>query len=139
MAKIYFLDNRSSSTINLTITVYKYNKPHVVHKFIPQNIISLVWFEYKVDLTIHRNLREGLRYENVIVNEEDEKSYNSIHIVYWIEYFYEELIYFPNSYSCLETFITDEEYLFDETIVKNSLTIRYIPHFINTELFVSQE
>ena len=82
---------------NLSFPVYAYIIPDMVHQWILHIFLSLGIFETEVDLTMHRNLCDDLRYYKIIGTDDDEvslKQYSRFLLQRVIE---EQLGHFPKT------------------------------------------
>ena len=122
---------------NLPVPVFTYIKPQMGHQFILHILLSLGRFETEADLTLHRTLRDSLRYAKLIGDRNDESSLRQYSNQLLKKFIEDQLIYFPNSYRTLDTYITYAAHLFDDIIIKNEIPITDLPPVLQSNLFES--
>ena len=72
--ELLYYDESGKENDNITITVYIYIIPDIIHQFILNIILSLGTFETEVYLTIHITLHNAIRYAKFIGTHDAEES-----------------------------------------------------------------
>ena len=96
-------------------------------QFILRILLSLGLYKTEIDPIQHGSLRESFRYAKLIGPENDDEylqNYSDRVFVLFIE---EQLIYFPNSRSIIDSWTTITADLFNEAIKNDSITITSMP------------
>ena len=123
------------SFYTLPTPVFSYTKPSTGAHFILHIMLSMGKFDTEIDLTLCENLRESLRYAQLIgpSNEPNDLERYSNNLM--LKYFKEQIVTFPNSKYVLQSWIVQAAELFDSVIVDNQLTISDLPAVQQSVLF----
>ena len=72
--ELLYYDECVEEDDNLPVPVHTYIRPYMGHQFILHIILSLGIFGIEVDLTIHRTLKDALRYAKLIGTDDEKES-----------------------------------------------------------------
>ena len=90
-------------------------------------MLSLGKLEIELDLIVYRTLRDVLCHAKIIGDKTDPTSLQEYSNQLFQKVIEELLIFFPNSYRVLDTYITNAAHLFDDIVVRNILPITDLP------------
>ncbi|MGB0404839.1 MAG: hypothetical protein ACPGDB_01450, partial [Fusobacterium sp.] len=124
---------------HLPIPVFSFIKPTMGHRFILHILLSMGHYETELDLLLHRNLKNALRYAKLIGpsdNKSDLEYYSNQLQKKFIE---EQLVYFPNSSKMISNWIIIAGELFDSVIINDEIPITEMPPVLQTQLECVQE
>ena len=125
--------------LKLKVPVYTYIKPQMGHQFILHILLSMGRFETELDLTLHSNLRNALRYAKLIGGKYDKESLKIYSNQLTQRFVTEQLVYFPNSYRVLDTYIIHAAQLFYDIIICDMIPITDLPPVLQSTLNASKE
>ena len=106
-------------------------------QFVLNILISLGHYKTKIDLLQNGSLRESLCYAKLIGPENDDESLQSYSDQVFVLFIEEQLIYFPNSRSIIDSWITIIADLFNEAIKNDSIPVTEMPAVQQTTLMKS--
>ena len=109
------------------------------HQFILHILLSMGRFETVLDLTLHENLREVLRYARLIEGKNDKDSLIMYAKQLTQKFIEEQLVSFPNAYRVLDTYINLAAQWFDVVIFHDLMPIVDLPPFLQSNLNTSIE
>ena len=124
---------------HLSIPVYSYIRPDMGCQFLLHILLSLGRFTTEIDLIQHESFRESFRYAKLIGNEDDDQSLQQYSNDVFVRFIEEQLIYFPNSRSIIDSWIIIAAELFDDAIKHNSIPITEMPCVQLTTLLKSND
>ena len=112
---------------HLPIPVFSYITPTMRASFLLYIMLSMGHFETEVDILIHENLRECLRYCKLIGENKNEESLKLYADNLTKRYIIEQVQYFPNSKRAIDHWIITANNLFRAIIVRDEVPITEIP------------
>ena len=119
---------------HLPIPVYSYIKPTMGTRFILHILLSMGHFETELDLLLHKNLRDALRYAKLIGDSNDENDLQIYSNALSKKFIEEQLVYFPNGSKVISNWVIIVGELFDNIIVRNEIPITDMPPILQTQL-----
>ena len=122
---------------HLPVPVFSYIRPTMGTHFILHILLSLGRYKTEMDLLQHRSLRESFRYAKLIGPEDDDESLQKYSNEVFVLFIEEQLIFFPNSRSIIDSWITITADLFNEAIKNDSIPITDMPAVQQTTLMKS--
>ena len=128
-----FLFNDSTEE-HLPIPVFSYVRPTFGTQFILHILLSLGRYVTEIDLLRQVSLKELFRYAKLIGQNNDEDSLQLYSNDVFVRFIEEKLIYFPNSRSLIDDWITTAGELFYDVIIRNTIPITEIPSVKPTTL-----
>ena len=128
-----------STEEHLPIPVFSYVRPTFGTQFILHILLSLGRYVTEIDLLHQVSLKESFRYAKLIGQNNDEDSLQLYSNNVFVRFIEEQLIYFPNSRSLIDDWITTAGELFDDVIIRNTIPITEIPSVQRTTLASSIE
>ena len=123
---------------HLPVPVYSYSRPTIASQFILHILLSLGHFSTEVDLLLHPNIRESLRYAKLIGPSNDPDMLQSYSDKLLHMFILEQLRYFPNSKRVLDTWIVTAGDLLDAIIIRDEIPIHDLPPVQQTTLHASK-
>ena len=102
-------------------------------------MLSLGRFRTEIDLCQHRTLRESFRYAKLIGPKNDEESLEQYSDELFALFIKEQLIYFSNSRSIIDGWISMTGDLFDDIIMRDTIPINELPAVQRTTLVSSTD
>ena len=124
---------------HLPIPVYSYIRPDMGTQFLLHILLSLGRFITEIDLIQHESFRESFRYAKFIGIEDDDNSLQQYSNDVFVKFIEEQLIYFPNSRSTIDSWITIAAELFDNVIKHDTIPITEMPCVQFTTLMKSDD
>ena len=106
-------------------------------QFILHILLSLGRFSTEIDLIQQSSLRASFRYAKLIGLNNDNQSLGQYSNSIFVKFIEEQLIYFPNSRSLIDSWITISGELFDN-VIKKILFLLQICHLFNLQLSCNQ-
>ena len=124
---------------HLPIPVFSYIIPTMNTSFLLHIMLSMGKFETEIDLITHQDLRESLKYCDLIGNNTDEESLHQYAKDLTRKWIIEQVQYFPNSQRVIDFWIITAFKLFCDVIVRNELPITEMPPALLSTLLSKQE
>ena len=122
---------------HLPIPVYSYIRQTTGTPFILHILLSLGHYKTEIDLLQHGSLRESFCYAKFIGPENDDESLQNYSDRFFVLFIEEQLIYFPNSRSIINSWITITADLLNQAIKNDITPINKMPSFQQTTLMKS--
>jgi hypothetical protein len=122
---------------HLPVPVFSYIRPTMGTQFILHILLSLGRYKTEMDLLQHRSLRESFRYARLIGPEDDNESLQRYSNKVFVQFIEEQLIFFPNSRSIIDSWITITADLLNEAIKNDTIPITDMPAVQQTTLMKS--
>lgn len=119
---------------HLPIPVFSYVRPTLGTRFILHLLLSMGEFETEIDLLLHKDLKESLRYAKLIGpsnTAEKLQEYSDNLLKMFIE---EQLVFYPNSSKVIDSWIVAAGELLDGVIVRNEIPITDMPPVLQTQI-----
>ena len=124
---------------HLPIPVFSYIRPTMGTQFILHLLLSLGHFSTEIDLLLHPNVKESLRYAKLIGENDDEEALQQYSSDVLKTFITEQLIYFPNTRQLIDSWIVCAGDLLDEVIINNNIPITSMPSVQQSSLYASIE
>ena len=132
-AESHLLYNDASEE-HLPIPVYSYSRPDMGAQFLLHILLSMGRFSTEIDLMQQSSLRKSFMYAKLIGLNEDEESLEKYADDMFVKFVEEQLIYYPNSRSIIDTWIVTSAQLFNEAIKYDLIPITDMPPVQQTTL-----
>jgi predicted GIY-YIG superfamily endonuclease len=123
---------------HLPIPVFSYITPTMTTSFLLHIMLSMGQFETEVDILMHENLRECLRYCKLIGENNDDESLKSYANNLTKRYIIEQVQYFPNSKRVIDHWIITASNLFRSIIVNDEIPVTEMPSVQLSNILSSQ-
>ena len=124
---------------HLPIPIFSYITPTMTTSILLHIMLSMGQFETEVDILIHENLRECLRYCKLIGENNNEESLKLYADNLTKRYIIEQVQYFPNSKRVIDHWIITANNLFHAIIVSDEVHITEMPPVQLSNILSSQE
>ena len=132
-AESHLLYNDASEE-HLPIPVYSYSRPDMGAQFLLHILLSMGRFSTEIDLMQQSSLRKSFMYAKLIGLNDDEESLEKYADDVFVKFVEEQLIYYPNSRSMIDTWIITSAQLFNEAIKYDIIPITDMPPVQQTTL-----